>query len=494
MRLGTANTYNNALDNLSARQTELVATQEQLTSGKRVARPSDDPVGASQAERALMRIERVKVEQRALAAQRDTLGQIESTLGNATATLQRFRELTVQAGGGSLTGADRSSIVKEMLGLRDQLLTMANTTDVNGQPIFNGLGSNGAPFLDNSTNVTFKGINGQTAATGVSVPLVMDGEAAFGGVPKDNGYFNITGQKTAVGQIWTDQGQVTNAGVSFTSATTTFAAANFSVDGNPVVLNGAYGSPAAVATAIQAALPAGYTVTASGNNYSIQNTLSAPNAISASNASANGAGILNVPGNVDYSVTFTTAANGTISYAVNTVPVTAPIVTAQPFVSGQIISFTDPLDPSHTYSFTANGAPKTGDTLTIGASATARPAAQTKANIFEVLDTVIAGIDGASGTRPGLTQTVQDGLAQLDGGLNRVGAARSQAGAWLNRADSISGAQDLRSVQLEGERSRAEDLDVVKGISDFQNQQTGYEAALKSYAQVQRLSLFNYIS
>jgi flagellar hook-associated protein 3 FlgL len=36
-------------------------------------------------------------------------------------------------------------------------------------------------------------------------------------------------------------------------------------------------------------------------------------------------------------------------------------------------------------------------------------------------------------------------------------------------------------------------MDMIKGISDFQNQQTGYDAALKTYAQVQRLSLFNYL-
>ncbi len=44
------------------------------------------------------------------------------------------------------------------------------------------------------------------------------------------------------------------------------------------------------------------------------------------------------------------------------------------------------------------------------------------------------------------------------------------------------------------DRSAAEDLDMVKAISDFQNKQTGYEAALKSYAMVQKLSLFQYIS
>ena len=50
-----------------------------------------------------------------------------------------------------------------------------------------------------------------------------------------------------------------------------------------------------------------------------------------------------------------------------------------------------------------------------------------------------------------------------------------------------------RSVAYETEKSQLEDLDLIKGISDFQNQQVGLQAALKSYAQVQRLSLFEFV-
>ena len=63
----------------------------------------------------------------------------------------------------------------------------------------------------------------------------------------------------------------------------------------------------------------------------------------------------------------------------------------------------------------------------------------------------------------------------------------------LHAALDMAGENDVIVVSNEGDRSRAEDLDMIKGISDFQNQQVGYEAALKSYAQVQKLSLFNYI-
>ena len=73
MRLGSANTYDNTVRNLTTRQASLSALQEQLSSGKKINRASDDPAGAAQAERATTRIERVATEQRALAAQRNTV-------------------------------------------------------------------------------------------------------------------------------------------------------------------------------------------------------------------------------------------------------------------------------------------------------------------------------------------------------------------------------------------------------------------------------------
>jgi flagellar hook-associated protein 3 FlgL len=70
---------------------------------------------------------------------------------------------------------------------------------------------------------------------------------------------------------------------------------------------------------------------------------------------------------------------------------------------------------------------------------------------------------------------------------------RGQAGDLMGRAERITANQQKRGVQLESDRSAAEDMDMVKGISDFNNLQTGYQAALQTYAQVQKLSLFNFI-
>jgi flagellar hook-associated protein 3 FlgL len=68
------------------------------------------------------------------------------------------------------------------------------------------------------------------------------------------------------------------------------------------------------------------------------------------------------------------------------------------------------------------------------------------------------------------------------------------AGDALNRIDGVTSRLDTIKLQAGVERSNAEDLDMVHAISEFQNQQTGYDAALKSYSMVQRMSLFQYLN
>ncbi len=133
--------------------------------------------------------------------------------------------------------------------------------------------------------------------------------------------------------------------------------------------------------------------------------------------------------------------------------------------------------------FNITGIPSGTDTVSVKPSP----------SIFSVLDDAIRDIGNASAGTSAI-QAVSQSLKNLDIGMGRVSAIRGQAGELLNRAERINDSQSKRSIQMEADRSRAEDLDMVKGISDFQNQQTGYQAALQSYAQIQKLSLFNYIS
>ena len=411
-RLGTSNMYDNALRNLGTRQTNLSNLQENLTSGKRVVRASDDPVSAAQAERAINRLARIQTEQRALETQRNAIAQAESALGDAVDLVQNFRELVVNAGSAALTPNDRNTIANQLQGLREQLLEVANRKDTNGVPLLSALGSALAPFLgplSTSPDYSFEGLPGQTASSGVSIPNTLDGEAAFMFDPQRDGVYT--------------------AGVS------AIPSSRF--------LN---------TTAVTPVDPSLVT----GDNYTITFSAVGPGA---------------TPGTTTATYTLTNTTTGAVSPAVVVpdYPTDKPVTIAITSIPG--------------LSFDIKGNPATGDTITL----------QPSPSMFSTLDNAIRDIRSAPDSNAA-AQAVGQALGNMDIGLERLHNMRGYAGELLNRADRITGDQEKRSIQLEGDRSRAEDLDMIQGISDFQNQQVGYEAALKSYAQVQKLSLFNFIS
>ena len=411
-RVSTANQYDTALRNIGQRHTSLSNLQENLTSGKRVVRPSDDPVSAAQAERAINRLSRIQTEQRALETQRNAIAQAESALGEAIGLMQNFRELTVSAGSGTLTTNDRITIANQLQGLREQILEVANRKDTNGVPLLGALGSALAPFLGPLTSTPdydFAGLRGQTSSTGVTIPGTLDGDSAFMFNPQRDGVYNA-----AVSAI-------PNTRQLTTSAVTP-------VDKTLVT----------------------------GDNYTITFSAVGPGA---------------TPGTSTATYTLTNTTTGVASPAVTVpdYPSDKPLTIAMTDVPG--------------LSFNITGNPANVDTITL----------QPSPSMFSTLDSAIRDIRSAPNSNAAI-QAVGQALGNMDIGLERLHNMRGYAGELLNRADRITGDQEKRSIQLEGDRSRAEDLDMIQGISDFQNQQVGYEAALKSYAQVQKLSLFNFIS
>lgn len=413
-RLGSANTYDNALRNISNRQMALSNLQENLTSGKKVVRASDDPTGAAQAERALTRISRIATDQRALEAQRNSIAMAESTLGDVNAALQNFRELVVSAGNGGFTTADRKTVALQLSGLRDQVFSLANRKDTNGQPLFSALGSALAPFVGPQAppqDYTFDGLPGQPASGEVAIPFTLDGDSAFMlQVARDGVY------------------RVSTSGPSASGA-------------QPLSVNVALSTPPAAVDDLT------YKVSIA----SVDSTI------------VPGTTTVNYGITADPSGAATALPMGSVSY-----PSTQAGGIALTGIPGRVL--------------TLSASPVAGDSVTIEPSP----------SLFSVLDNAIRDI-GSATSNAAASQAVNQALGNLDIGMGRVSAVRGQAGELLNRADRIADNQDKRSVQLEADRSRAEDLDMVKGISDFQNQQTGYQAALQSYAQVQKLSLFNYI-
>lgn len=221
-RTASANQYENALRNLSQRQTALSNLQENLTSGKRVVRASDDPVAAAQAERAITRISRVQSEQRALENARNTVTQAESTLGQAVDIVQELRQLIVSAGGGTLKPEPQDHH-EPGAGLREQLSDMVNRKDTNGLPLLGALGSALAPFLgpqSGSPDYSFAGLPGQASGSATSLPMSLDGESAFMFQPKRDGVYTASVSNIPTGRLLTTDG-VKAGDTSLITGTTT---------------------------------------------------------------------------------------------------------------------------------------------------------------------------------------------------------------------------------------------------------------------------------
>jgi flagellar hook-associated protein 3 FlgL len=171
MRIASAFAFENSLGNLQRRQQSLVESQEQLTSGKRVQRASDDPAAAARAERAMASLQRAESQGRALDASRNAMQLAEGALGDGVELLAQARDLIASAGNGSYGDEQWRTIAESVRGLRNDMLAAANRGDGAGHFLFAGQGSASAPLVDGAGGVTYAGTAGQlSAATGESLP------------------------------------------------------------------------------------------------------------------------------------------------------------------------------------------------------------------------------------------------------------------------------------------------------------------------------------
>ena len=400
MRIATSTAWDTGLDTLSARQVDLQTLQDQITTGKRIGKPSDDPAGAARAERALAAETRAGNSLKAVNASKTAMTQVEGVLGDTTTLLQRARELVVSAGNASRSDSDRASIADELQQIRSQLLQLANQTDGTGNYLFGGQGAGQTPFADTAGGVQYAAQGGARlteAPTGL--PLSADGRAAFMSARSGNGVF------------------VTSAGAMVTGAT---------------IDSGRVSDPQAL----------------TGDSYQIV-----------------------------FSVSTATPPVTTYSVLQNGNPTA---ITGAAYTAGRDISFDG-------MTVAVSGTPADGDSFGVA------PSAPTL-SMFDTIDRTIAGLRSTGRTGAQVAQANAEALRDIDQVLGTVISARPGAGAVLNRIDSESDRLDGQKLAATSERSNAEDVDLVHAYSEFQTKQTSYDAALKSYAAVQKLSLFEYIS
>lgn len=406
MRISSANAFDNTIETLQRRQSDLSDLQTRLTSGKRVLKASDDPAAAARAERALAAEMRSETSQRSVDASQVIVSQTESALGDAGELLQQIRETLVASGNASYSDRERSQLAASLKGMRQQLLAVANRSDGAGSYLFGGQGSSQPPFIDRPAGVQFSGTSGRLQTdTDTELPLSTDGAATWLKASTGNGVFVTSSALNSV------------SGSEITGAT---------------VDVGSVSDPSALFPVPDT----GYRIHfSSSTTYDIES----------------------------YSL-----STGLTSYETTG--------TYQPGVAIDL----------HGMSVTVSGAPITGDQFNI------EPSTPTL-SVFDSLDQAIADLQTPNRTSAQRVQSTADSLRDIDSSMATLNLVRTAAGGTLNRIDNETSRLATQKLNAQTERSGAEDLDMVEAIADFQNQQTGYEAALKSYSMVQKMSLFQYL-
>lgn len=135
----------NMLRNLSNSYSKLGKVQEQINTGKKVNRPSDDPVVAMKGIGFRTELNNVKQFSRNIGEAYNWLNTTDDTLDKIGSALQRANELMVQASSDSMTNDDRVKIDSELQQLRQHVQDLSNT-QIGDRYIFSGTKTTTEPY------------------------------------------------------------------------------------------------------------------------------------------------------------------------------------------------------------------------------------------------------------------------------------------------------------------------------------------------------------
>lgn len=185
MRVTQSMLSQSALSNISNSYLKMSQYQDQLSSGKKITKPSQDPVVAINGMYYRSDLNSVNQYQRNLTELHTWMDNSDSAMSQADNDLQRIRELVVQGKDGSLTATDRTAIADEVAQLKDDLVKTANT-QVAGKYIFHGNDVTNPPVAQENpptvaSNLTDPKIDNYTVevSNGVSLKANVNPANAF---------------------------------------------------------------------------------------------------------------------------------------------------------------------------------------------------------------------------------------------------------------------------------------------------------------------------
>lgn len=434
MRVSSQTVFDQGVFNLQRNQTALIRGQEQISTGRRILSPSDDPVASARALEVTQAKSANEQMIRNSDSARSAIDLQDAAMTRYTRLLQDAKTLTVTAGNGALSPRELKDIAAELRGRYEELLGIANTTDANGQHLFSGFQGATQPFTETSPGVVaYNGDQGQRLiqiGPSRDLPVSFAGSDVFQRIRNGNGTF-----ETAAAATNTGTGVVTKGVVK------DFAAWNSA--GNPKAFEVRFHVDSSTPTPV--------------TTYDIVDPASGNSMLT---------GVAAAPG--PYARTYQTGAS--IALATQSPPDTNPT----------------PFDYGVEWSIT--GAPADGDTFTVAPS--------TSHDIFATIHQLITALEGAGtgateNTR--LSNALNTANNNLDNALDVSLTIQAAIGAYGKEVDTNKSAAEDLAVQFDQTLSGLQDLDYAKAVSDLTFTQVSLQASQKSFVQVQGLTLFQYI-
>jgi flagellar hook-associated protein 3 FlgL len=177
MRVSTLQSFHNGLNSILDNQTQVNNTQQQVSTGRRVLTPADDPIAATK----ILQLQQD-------AALREQFGKNmtgaegrltleETQLAGITDNLTRLKELTIKAGDGSQTLGDRQAIAAEVREILSATVDLMNSKDAGGEYLFGGFKGSTLPFQENANGrYDYAGDEGQRFLSIASSTTVATGD------------------------------------------------------------------------------------------------------------------------------------------------------------------------------------------------------------------------------------------------------------------------------------------------------------------------------
>ena len=447
MRISTNMIYELGSSKISSLQSALTKTQQQVAAQRRILTPADDPIASASMLAISQSISLNDQFANNRQAAKNALQQQESVLGGVTDLLSEVKELIVTAGNGAMDDSQRQYLAASLRGRFDELLGYANSRDGVGNYMFGGYQIGTQPFSQTASGAQYSGDQGRRMLQiGASRQIALNdpGSAVFESNKTGNGTFATSPANKIDPATFLPMAPASaNTGSAIIGSGSVVDATKFKGDSYNLVFS-----------VIPSAVPA-TPLTPDIVSYAIQNSA----------------------GEIWDSATSTWVAGPPPA----PVPGATPAAPWTPYVSGQAITVDG-------MQFDIKGDPADGDTFGI------KPSANQSifATFQNLLNTLSGSSVGANG-QANLTNGLSAANDNIDNALDNILEIRASIGTRLKEIEVLDSVGDDLNIQYIEAMNQLEDFDLAEAISNFTQQNMTLDAAQKTFTQIARLSLFNYI-